>query len=75
MAILRLFFHVKQDNLNENLALNLLDSQMFRFKLYIVSNVHPLEVVGRGSETQLQVDDSYNHVTLSVVGPALDVRI
>ena len=28
-----------------------------------VSNFHPLEDVGRGSETQLQVDENFNKVT------------
>ena len=29
-------------------------------KIYM-SNFHPLEVVGRGSETQLQVDEKINY--------------
>ena len=28
-----------------------------------ISNFHPLEVVGRGSETQLQVDENLNKIT------------
>ena len=31
------------------------DFKMFGLKLYKYSSFHPLEVVGRGSETQLQV--------------------
>ena len=62
MAILTFFPPLQTRQFNWKFSTSLLDSQMFRFKLYIVSNVHPLEVVGRGSETQLQVDDSYNHV-------------
>ena len=36
-----------------------------------VSNFHPREVVGRGSETQLQVAEN---LTLSARGSTLDVR-
>ena len=28
-----------------------------------MSNCHPLEVVGRGSETQLQVGENVNYIT------------
>ena len=31
-------------------------------KQIIMSNFHPLEVVGRGSETQLQVGEDLNHI-------------
>ena len=34
--------------------------QMYNLKLNIMSNVHPLEVVGHGSETQLQVGENLN---------------
>ena len=32
-------------------------------KIIFVSNFHPLEVVGRGSETQLQVGENLNKLT------------
>ena len=33
-----------------------------------MSNFHPLEVVGRGSETQLQVGENFNKITYRVKG-------
>ena len=41
---------------------------MFGHKLNNVSTFHPLEVVGRGSETQLQVGENLNKITLQVNG-------
>ena len=38
------------------------DLQMFSLKLNTLSNFHPLDVVGRGSETQLQVDENLNYL-------------
>ena len=35
------------------------DLQMLDLKLEIASKFHPLEVVGRGSETQLQVGENF----------------
>ena len=35
--------------------------QMIDLKLANTSNFHPLEVVGRGSETQLQVGENLNY--------------
>ena len=32
-----------------------------------MSNFHPLEVVGRGSETQLQVGENLNKLTLALI--------
>ena len=32
-----------------------------------MSNFHPLEVVGRGSETQLQVGENSNYLTLIIL--------
>ena len=49
--------------LKEKLALKMLDWQIFRFKLYQHQSFHPLEVVDRGSETQLQVGDDVNKRT------------
>ena len=40
------------------------DLQMFGLKLNkYMSNFHPLEVVGRGCETQLQVGENLNKLT------------
>ena len=39
------------------------DLQMFDVTLNNTSNFHPLEVVDRGSETQLQVGDNLNTTT------------
>ena len=39
------------------------DLQMFGLKLDNMSNFHPLEVVDRGSETQLQVSENLNEIT------------
>ena len=36
---------------------------IFVLKLNKYSNVQPLEVVGRGSETQLQVGENFNNLT------------
>ena len=33
-----------------------------------MSNFHPVEVVGLGSETQLQVGENFNHITYEVKG-------
>ena len=33
-----------------------------------MSNFHPLEVVGRGSETQLQVGENLNYLILRLKG-------
>ena len=33
-----------------------------------MSNFHPLEVVGHGGETQLQVDENVNKITYRVEG-------
>ena len=30
-----------------------------------MSSFHPLEVVGRGSETKLQVGENFNYITFS----------
>ena len=39
------------------------DLQMFRLKLNkYIGYFHPLEVVGRGSETQLQVGEDLNYL-------------
>ena len=38
------------------------DLQMFAIKLTNTSNFYPLEVVGRGSETQLQVGENLNDI-------------
>ena len=38
------------------------DLQMFWLKLTNISNFHPLQVVGRGSETQLQVGENSNYL-------------
>ena len=38
------------------------DSQLFCFKLIKYCNFHPLEVVGRGSETQLQAGENLNYL-------------
>ena len=35
---------------------------MFRLKLQQMSNFQPLEVVGRGSETQLQVGETLSNL-------------
>ena len=35
-------------------------SQMFDLKLKKMRNFHPFEVVGRGSETQLQMGENLN---------------
>ena len=32
-----------------------------------MSNFHPLEVVGRGSETQLQLGENLNKLTLALI--------
>ena len=39
------------------------DLQMLGLKLKNVSNFHSLEVVGRGSKTQLQVGENFNFIT------------
>ena len=41
---------------------------MFGRKLTDMANFHPLEVVGRGSETQLQVGGNLNKITLWLKG-------
>ena len=38
------------------------DLQMFSLKLNKLNNFHLLEVVGRGSETQLQVLENLNYL-------------
>ena len=42
------------------------DFQMFRLKLdkCVMCNFHPLEVVDRASETQLQMGENLNDITL-----------
>ena len=42
--------------LSDKSAINLKNWDIFCFTMYNTSNFYPLEVVGRGSETQLQVD-------------------
>ena len=37
------------------------DLQILEIKKTDVSNVHPLEVVGRGSDTELQVGENLNY--------------
>ena len=39
------------------------DFPIFRLKLNKMSHFYPLEVVGRGSETQLQVGENLNTIT------------
>ena len=39
------------------------DLQIFGLKLKKLSIFHSLEVVGRGSETQLQVGENFNKLT------------
>ena len=41
---------------------------MFGLKLTNVNNFHPLEVVGRDSETQLQVGENLNKTILRIQG-------
>ena len=36
-----------------------------------MSNFHPLEVIGRGSETQLQLGDVFNYMTQGFKGVLL----
>ena len=36
------------------------DTKMFAFKFINMSNFHPLEIVGRGGETQLPVGENLN---------------
>ena len=43
------------------------DLQMFVSKWTIMGHFRPLEVVGRGSETQLQVGENLNKVTWGVM--------
>ena len=43
----------------------MLDWQMFGFKLYKYEYFYPFEVVGRGSETQLQVGKNVNYQVLN----------
>ena len=43
---------------------------MFGHKLNKYSNFHPLEVVDRGSETQPEVDENLNKLTLWLSGLA-----
>ena len=46
----------------EKCAFKMLDLHIFLFKLQKkLSNFHPLEVVGRGSETQLQEGANFNY--------------
>ena len=42
-----------------------------------MSHFHPLEIVGRGSETQLQVDEKYSYSNLSglKVNPVLTLVV
>ena len=40
-----------------------------------LSYFHPLEVVGRGSETQLLVCEEFKYLTSTARGSTLDVRI
>ena len=47
----------------------------FYFSLSNAFYFHRLEVVGRGSETQLQVGDNLKYLPLSVRGTSLYVRI
>ena len=43
------------------------DLQMFGLKLSKLSNFHPLEVVGHGSETQIQVSENLKYTKFSAV--------
>ena len=38
------------------------DLQMFVLKITNISSFHPLEIVGRGSETQFQVGGNLNYL-------------
>ena len=42
------------------------DLQLFG-QLDNISNFHPLEVVDRGSETQLQVGENFNYMVISAL--------
>ena len=39
------------------------DLQIFSLKVKNVSNIHPIEVVGRGSKRQFQVGKIFNKLT------------
>ena len=41
------------------------DLQMFELKLNHISHFHPLEVVGRGSEAQLQVGENLKKIYIT----------
>ena len=51
-----------------NSALKGLNVWMSGVKLENTANFHPLEVVGRGSETQLQVGENLNKIPWRVKG-------
>ena len=38
--------------------------KIFKLSFSNMSDFHPLEVVGRGSETQLQVDENLNYLKI-----------
>ena len=53
----------KQENLNEKFDLNVLDYHIFWFKFFKCKYFYPLQVVGRVSETQLEVDTTLHGIT------------
>ena len=51
------------------------DVQILVSNLTNTSNLHPLEVVGRGSATQLQVGENLNWITSRARGKYKNIRV